>query len=93
MNRGKVDLILVVGTTATVYPAAGYVEDARARGARVCVVNMDVDELGSAGQLRSGDFLFVGDAAKILPDLVRGVTGDVEGEWQRFLLGVEGEEM
>jgi NAD-dependent deacetylase sirtuin 5 len=81
MNRGKVDLIMVIGTTAAVYPAAGYVEQARMRGARVAVVNMDAEDLGAAAGLRNGDFLFVGDAAKILPDLVRSVTGDVEGEW------------
>ena len=91
MDRGKVDLIMVIGTTATVWPAAGYVEDARERGARVCVVNMEAEELGAAGQLRSEDFLFVGDAAKILPELVRSVTGDIDSEWQRYLLGVEGE--
>ena len=92
MDRGKVDLIMVIGTTASVWPAAGYVEEARARGARVAVVNMEADELGAAGDLQNGDFLFVGDASKILPELVRSVTGDVEGEWQRYLLGVGGEE-
>jgi NAD-dependent deacetylase sirtuin 5 len=92
MDRGKVDLIMVIGTTATVYPAAGYVEQARERGARVAVVNMDAEDLGAASGLRGGDFLFVGDAAKILPDMVKSVTGDVEGEWQRYLLGIEGDE-
>jgi NAD-dependent SIR2 family protein deacetylase len=38
MDQGRVDLVLVIGTTATVYPAAGYVEIARERGARVAVV-------------------------------------------------------
>lgn len=92
MDRGKVDLIMVIGTTASVWPAAGYVEDARARGARVAVVNMEADELGAAGNLRRGDFLFVGDAAKILPEMVKSVTGDVESGWQRYLLGVDGDE-
>lgn len=92
MDRGKVDLIMVIGTTAAVYPAAGYVDQARERGARVAVVNMDAEDLGAAGGLSSEDFLFVGDAAKILPDMVRSVTGDVEGDWQRYLLGIKGEE-
>lgn len=79
MDEGKVDLIMVIGTTATVYPAAGYVEQARERGARVAVVNIDGEDLGAAGRLTSGDFLFVGDAAKILPEMVKSVTGNVEG--------------
>ncbi len=70
--------MLVIGTTATVWPAAGYVEAARERGARVAVVNMDVGELGAASGLQSDDFLFVGDAAKILPELVRSVVGDMD---------------
>jgi NAD-dependent SIR2 family protein deacetylase len=92
MDRGKIDLIMVIGTTATVWPAAGYVEEARARGARVAVVNMDGEDLGAASGLGKGDFLFVGDAAEILPQMVKSVTGDVEGEWQRYLLGIEDEE-
>jgi len=45
-----------------VYPAAGYVDQARRQGARVAVVNMDgLDgELGAAGDLRREDFLFQG---------------------------------
>ena len=92
LDRGKVDLIMVIGTTAAVYPAAGYVEEARERGARVAVVNIDGDDLGAAGGLMDGDFLFVGDAAKILPQMVKSVCGDVESEWQRYLLGLNEEE-
>jgi NAD-dependent SIR2 family protein deacetylase len=77
LKEGKVDLILVIGTTATVYPAAGYVEKARRRGAKVVVVNYDDEELGSASDLGKDDFLFVGDAAEILPELLRPVIGDV----------------
>ena len=91
IGRGKVDLIMVIGTTASVWPAAGYVET-RARGTRVAVVNIDGEDLGAAGGLGSRDFLFVGDAAEILPQMVKSVTGDVEGEWQRYLLGIEAEE-
>jgi NAD-dependent SIR2 family protein deacetylase len=35
-----VDLIIVIGTGAKVYPAAGYIQQARQKKARVCVVNM-----------------------------------------------------
>lgn len=79
IDKGKVDLILVIGTTATVYPAAGYVSQARGRGARVAVINMDGmgGELGAAKNLRNGDFLFQGDASKILPEILKGVIGEV----------------
>lgn len=60
------------------YPAAGYVSQARDRGARVAVVNMDAGDTGSAGTLQSGDFLFQGDAAEILPEILRGVIGDLD---------------
>lgn len=79
IQKGKVDLILVIGTTATVYPAAGYINQARMTGARVAVVNMDGvgGELGAAKNLRNGDFLFEGDASKILPEILKGVIGEV----------------
>lgn len=73
-------MILVVGTTATVWPAAGYVEEARARGARIAVINMDgLDgELGAASNLGNDDFLFQGDAAKILPEILKPIIGELE---------------
>jgi NAD-dependent SIR2 family protein deacetylase len=78
--KDKIDLILVIGTTATVYPAAGYVDQARRRGAKVAVVNMDGlgGELGAASNLRDGDFLFQGDAAKILPKILKPIIGEPE---------------
>lgn len=48
---------------------------ARSRGARVAVINYDDETLGSASSLGKDDFLFVGDAAEILPVLVEGVVG------------------
>lgn len=71
----KIDLILVVGTSAKVYPAAGYVDTARAKGARVAVVNMDrADAPGGINGLKSGDWFFEGDAGVILPELLKCVT-------------------
>ena len=67
-GRG-VDLMLVVGTSAAVYPAAGYVDKARAAGAQVAVVNLDAD----AGD--DADFAFAGDAAELLPQLLEPVIG------------------
>ncbi|GLA43644.1 hypothetical protein AnigIFM63309_001575 [Aspergillus niger] len=76
LNKGKVDLILVVGTSSRVYPAAGYVDKARSKGARVAVVNMDRNDVGSSG-LKPGDWFFEGDAGTIVPEILKGVIGDI----------------
>ncbi|KAB8293876.1 hypothetical protein EYC80_009355 [Monilinia laxa] len=70
IDKAPIDLILVVGTTAQVYPAAGYVDIARNAGARVAVINMDREGLGSAGGLGKDDWLFVGDAGTILEEIL-----------------------
>ncbi|KAH8684533.1 DHS-like NAD/FAD-binding domain-containing protein [Tricladium varicosporioides] len=81
----RIDICLVIGTTATVYPAASYINTARYRGARIVVVNSDAGELGAASSLRKGDFLFLGDAARILPEILEPLVGDLKG-----MEGVEG---
>ena len=74
----NIDLILVVGTSAQVYPAAGYVDKARAKGAKVAVVNMDrKDTPGGPKGLQEGDWFFEGDASKILPEILKPVIGDI----------------
>jgi NAD-dependent deacetylase sirtuin 5 len=73
----KIDLIMVIGTSARVYPAAGYVQRARAKGAKVAVINMDPNDVPQGG-MKYGDWLFVGDAAEIMPELLRPVIGDIE---------------
>lgn len=67
-----VDLILVIGTSSTVWPAAGYVDRARAKGARVAVINVEPTDA-----LREGDWFFQGDAGVVVPELLRGVVGEV----------------
>lgn len=42
-NEPPVDLILVIGTSGTVWPAAGYVEQVVLRGGKVAVFNIDVE--------------------------------------------------
>jgi NAD-dependent deacetylase sirtuin 5 len=65
-EEGKVDLMLVIGTSALVWPAAGYIGRARKAGARVAFFNM---EEMSAGVARpdEGDWMFLGDAAELVP--------------------------
>ncbi|CAN8101901.1 unnamed protein product [Discula destructiva] len=70
---GPIDLVLVVGTSAQVYPAAGYTAKAKGMSARVAVINPDPD---SAKDLGKGDFFFEGDAAQILPQLTAKITGE-----------------
>ena len=71
----KIDLMLVIGTSSKVYPAAGYTEIARNKGARVAVINMDRhDAIG----MRSRDWFFEGDAGEIVPELLKSVVGEIE---------------
>lgn len=72
----KVDLMLVIGTSSRVYPAAGYVDKARAKGARIAVINMDRNDVGSSG-LQPGDWFFQGDAGVIVPEILKSVIGDI----------------
>ena len=72
----KIDLILVIGTSAQVYPAAGYINKARAKGARVAVINMDKADTGSGG-LKKGDWFFEGDAGVLVPELLKSEIGDI----------------
>lgn len=74
----NIDLILVIGTSARVYPAAGYVDEARSRGARVAVINMDrTDTPGGPRGLGPLDWFFEGDAGKILPQILEPIIGDI----------------
>ncbi|KAM0331679.1 hypothetical protein ACHAQA_003358 [Verticillium albo-atrum] len=71
----RVDLVLVVGTSAQVFPAASYVERGRMRGAKVCVVDVEVKK----GRRRGVDFVFEGDAAVLLPQMLEPITGVLPG--------------
>ena len=73
----KIDLMLVIGTSSVVWPAAGYTDIARRKGARVAVVNLEESELNG---LTKGDWMFKGDAAQVVPELLKDVIGEV-GEW------------
>ncbi len=61
------DCLLVVGTSATVYPAAGLIELARHYGSRVIVVDPNP---GAAGD--QADVFLAGAAGEILPALLDG---------------------
>ena len=71
-NPRKIDLMLVIGTSAKVYPAAGYVDIARRKGARVAVINMDKADIPRNG-LTQKDWFFQGDAGELVPQLFQSV--------------------
>lgn len=75
VEKGDIDLMLVIGTSAMVWPAARYVHDARARGARVAVINMDKQD--GKRNLEKRDWFFHGDAGTILPDILYPVIGNI----------------
>jgi NAD-dependent deacetylase len=61
----QADVFLVIGTSATVYPAAGLVEVARQSGARIAIINPDptpADELA--------EWILRGPAGDLLPRLL-----------------------
>ncbi|RDW81434.1 SIR2 family NAD-dependent protein deacylase [Aspergillus mulundensis] len=76
MDQGKIDLMLVIGTSSRVFPAAAYAEKARGKGARLAVVNMDPNDMGK-GKFTSKDWFFQGDAGVIVPEILRSVIGDI----------------
>ncbi|KAI6461826.1 hypothetical protein MCOR17_006168 [Pyricularia oryzae] len=72
----SIDLCLVIGTSAKVWPAAGYVDEARDKGARVAVVNLYEDD-GSKNVIPGRDWSFIGDAAEVIPLILKPVIGEV----------------
>lgn len=78
-NTEPIDLCLVIGTSSKVWPTAGYAEKARKKGARIATINLDA---GDAKGLRPGqDWVFVGDAAQVLPELLKPIIGEADG-WE-----------
>ncbi|CAH0022716.1 unnamed protein product [Clonostachys rhizophaga] len=84
VSEGSIDLMLVIGTGATVQPAANYVRQAQRAGAAVAVVNPDADAQAGLGKK---DFFFQGDAAELLPVLFEGVIGKLREEEQGPSMG------
>ncbi len=62
---GRCDVLLVIGTSAEVYPAAGLIQMAHSHGARIIIINT---EPSAASGL--ADVELIGKAGEILPDLI-----------------------
>ena len=75
VEKADIDLMIVIGTSAMVWPAAQYIEVARGRGARVAVINMDTQD--GERNLTKRDWFFHGDAGTILPDILSPVIGNI----------------
>ncbi|KAF2109948.1 DHS-like NAD/FAD-binding domain-containing protein, partial [Lophiotrema nucula] len=70
-----IDTMLVIGTSAEVYPGTAYIEAARKKGARVVVVNIEPEDPSVLG-LEEQDWYIRGDAAEMLPDILVDIIGD-----------------
>ena len=69
-----IDTMLVIGTSALVYPATAYIEGARKKGARVAVVDIAKEDPSLLG-LEEQDWYFEGDAAQLVPIMLEPVIG------------------
>jgi NAD-dependent deacetylase len=67
----RADVLLVVGTSAVVYPAAGLVPAARRAGLAVIEINVEATPVSDAV-----DIGLYGKAGEILPRLIPGPEGD-----------------
>ncbi|KAJ6160753.1 SIR2 family histone deacetylase [Penicillium chermesinum] len=77
IEEAPIDLILVIGTSSRVWPAAGYVDTARKHGARVAVINMDAGDIPGVNGLAEDDWFFQGDASVIVPEILKSVIGEI----------------
>jgi NAD-dependent deacetylase len=69
----ELDCLLVVGTSATVYPAAGLIEDAIANGSTVISINTE-----PSGSFGAKHLELVGPASVLLPQLFEGLAPKTE---------------
>lgn len=78
LDGGKVDLMLVIGTSATVWPAANYIYAARIAGAKIAVFNMEESDIDyGLNGMKEEEWFFKGDAAQIVPEMLKEVIGVV----------------
>jgi NAD-dependent SIR2 family protein deacetylase len=78
IDQEPVDIVLVIGTSSVVYPAAGIAEQARTKGTTsVVTVNLEAETPDLLDEMSPGDFYFAGDAAELLPKLLEPVIGRI----------------
>jgi NAD-dependent deacetylase len=69
-RTGDCDLFVAIGTSGVVYPAAGFVTEARQRGVRTLEINLEPSENASAFDDR-----LLGSASETVPAWVEGLLG------------------
>ncbi|KAF8894321.1 sirtuin [Gymnopilus junonius] len=67
------DLLIVIGTSALVQPAAGFASQVREHGSKIAIFNID-----KSSNDDKADFLFLGSCDVVLPEVL-GVDDDVKG--------------
>lgn len=75
-SSGPIDLMLVIGTSAVVLPAAMYIPIARQAGARVAFFNLEESD-EEPGRVLQNDYMFKGDAALTVAEMLKGVVGKI----------------
>lgn len=75
IHEDEVDVVLVIGTSAVVHPAAGYVYKAQGPSTSIVTVNLDAENRENLRELGPRDFAFAGDAAELLPKLLEPIIG------------------
>jgi NAD-dependent deacetylase len=68
--RRKADLFVAIGTSGAVYPAAGFVAEARAYGVRICEINLE-----AADNADLFDEQRLGAASEMVPKWVEELVG------------------
>ncbi|CUM62489.1 uncharacterized protein PRCAT00000039001 [Priceomyces carsonii] len=71
-----VDLIMVIGTSGTVYPANSYVDRVRLKGGKVAIFNTDIEPEVLEGNVKD-TWGFKGDAAELLPMALSPLIGEI----------------
>lgn len=74
--------MLVIGTSATVHPAAAFISRAKLHGARIVTVNPEAENEDEMYKVADGDFAFGQDAAKYLPLMLEPVIGKLQPNGQ-----------
>jgi NAD-dependent deacetylase len=66
----EADVVLIVGSSLQVYPAAGIPRLARQHGARLCIINAEATPFDDVAAV-----VVHGKAGEVLPEIVRRITG------------------
>ena len=66
------DLIIIIGTSGVAWPAASYIEQVIMRGGKVALFDI---ERPDPREFPSDGWVFIGDAAEVLPKVLEPIIG------------------